>query len=365
MIKGVDVSTLPEVELLGGRFFDNCVEKDALKILKDRGATLLRIRLWNDPYSPSGEPYGAGTNDIDCAESLARRAKELGMSIMLDFHYSDFWADPGKQIMPKAWAGLSLDELVQKVFEFTRQSLKRLVRAGCAPEYVAVGNEISNGLLWEYGKLPDYASMVRLINSGLKAVRESVPLAKTMLHLDNGGDNALFRRWFDGYFAAGGADFDMIGLSYYAFWHGKMSALRDNMRDIALRYKKDMMIVETSACFTLDDYSVYEGLERDERKSAAANEELARRVEFPPTVQGQCDFLESLADVIRSVPDHRCKGFVYWEPAWLPVKGSGWANEAALAYTGEKGPGGNEWANQALFDFEGNALPALDTFKKI
>lgn len=362
-IKGMDISTLPEVEHCGGRFFDQGVCRDLIEILKDHGTNLVRLRLWNDPYDEDGTPYGAGTNDLPRTIEMAKRLKAAGIEWMLDLHYSDFWADPGKQTMPKAWKGLAEGELPQAVFDFTRSVMERLREEQVLPAMVAVGNELTNGLMWPYGKVPNFENITAFLNAGIRAVRETAPEAKVMLHLDNGGNNALYRNWFDSYFAKGGMDFDYIGLSYYPFWHGTLDDLKNNMRDLALRYRKDMIVAEVSTGFTLEDYAAYEKLGPDQRKGMAAKRELARKVPYPMTPEGQSAFMRDIMELIRDVPENRGRGFVYWEPAWLPVPGSGWANDAALAYTGEKGPGGNEWANQALFDYDGNALPALKTIR--
>lgn len=364
-IKGADLSSLYEVEKCGGKFYDNGAELGAMEILNRHGTNLVRLRLWNDPKDENGKSYGAGGNDTEVVSSLARRAKKLGMDFMLDFHYSDFWADPGKQFLPKSWRGYNADELESAVYNFTAETLIGLLANGLFPKYVAVGNEITNGLLWPLGKTPNYRNIARFVSAGIRAVREVSPQSAVIVHLDNGGNNALYREWFDAYFAAGGEDFDIIGLSYYPFWHGKMMSLAENMNDIAVRYGKDLIVVETSMGFSLDDYSSFEKLSSDERKGGAANEILAENVDYPMSKDGQRNFLRDLVKTIKSVPDSRGRGFVWWEPAWIPVHGSEWATDAGLAYTGEKGPGGNEWANQALFDYDGNALPALYEIEKL
>ena len=362
-IKGMDISTLPEVESCGGRFFDHGVEQDLISILKNYGTDLVRLRLWNDPYSETGEPYGAGTNDLPTTIAMAKRLKAAGIDWMLDFHYSDFWADPGKQTMPKAWRGMDEKELPLAVYDFTLEVLETLRKESVLPTIVAVGNELTNGLMWPYGRKPNFDNIAAFLNAGIRAVQKAAPDAKIMLHLDNGGNNELYRTWFDSYFAAGGEDFDYIGLSYYPFWHGTLEDLKNNMNDLALRYHKDMIVAEVSTGFTLEDYADHEGLEPSERKGMATKIELAEKVPYPMTPEGQSAFMQDIMELIRDVPENRGKGFVYWEPAWLPVPGSGWATEAALRYTGEKGPGGNEWANQALFDYDGNALSALKTIR--
>ena len=360
LIKGMDLSTLPAVEERGGRFSDSAGPADALTILRRHGMNWVRLRLWNDPRSEAGEPYGAGGCDLAHVKAMARRARDAGCKWLLAIHYSDFWADPGKQIPPKTWRDLGPAAMERAVYDYTRDVLLALAAEGLTPDMTAVGNEITSGLLWPLGRYPDFENIARFVSAGVRAVRDAAPGTGVMLHLDNGGRNDLYRDWFDRYFAAGGADFDVIGLSYYPFWHGPMEGLARNMADLAGRYGKDMIVTETSTGFTLADYGAYEGLAPDQRKGMAATAERARGIGWPMTPEGQRDFLRDLAAVIRAVPEDRCLGFMWWEPAWIPVPGVGWATEAALDYTGEKGPGGNEWANQALFDYEGRALPALE-----
>ena len=183
-----------------------------------------------------------------------------------------------------------------------------------------------------------------------------------MLHLDNGGNNALYREWFDA-FTDGGEDFDYIGLSYYPFWHGSLEDLSANMQDIAQRYGKKLMIAEVSMGHTMADYAEYEKLEAHERRGMATRPELAAKVPFPMTYQGQCDFMKALMDCVKAVPDNKGCGFYYWEGGWIPVKGSGWATPGALDYIKEVGPGGNEWANQAVFDYDGRVLPVMSVIR--
>lgn len=360
---GMDCSSLEEVEQCGGRFFDRGKEEDVMQILKHYGANLIRLRLWNNPYSESGEPYGGGTNDFPRSVRLARRAAELGMDWLLDFHYSDFWTDPQKQYLPKAWRGMCGAELEQAVYCYTKETLQSLENQKLLPHIVSVGNEITNGLLWSEEKKPGPAEIARLVSAGIHAVKEVSETILVMIHLDNGGRNDLYRAWFDRYFEYDGADFDLIGLSYYPFWHGSLEDLQNNMNDLAQRYGKAMIVAETSMAFTLEDY-----LSKSERAAAvgrglAVTPELAKRVPFPATPQGQADFLRALMKKIHDVPGQLGRGFIYWEPAWLPVEGSAWALEPGCKYIGETGSGGNEWANQALFDYRGNRLPALETIR--
>ena len=362
-ITGMDLSTLLEVERCGGKFYNHGVLGDAMDILKSYGMNMVRLRLWNDPFDENGNSYGAGGNDIETTLTLAKRAKEKGVGWLLDFHYSDFWTDPEKQTLPKAWRGMTEEEVEQEVHRYTKKVLKRCKAEEILPQMVAVGNEITNGLLWPYGKMPNYGNIAKLVNAGIHAVREIDPNIAVMIHLDNGGNNELYRNWLDHYIANGGETFDCIGLSYYPFWHGSMQMLRENLNDLAKRYQKDLIVVETSMGYTMEDYRVYEQLDKSQRKGMSTKKELVEQIAYKMTCEGQSQFIRDMLQIIREVPDGRGKGFYYWEPAWIPVPGSGWATQSAWEYVGEKGPGGNEWANQALFDYNGNALPALEVIK--
>ena len=183
-----------------------------------------------------------------------------------------------------------------------------------------------------------------------------------MIHLDNGGNNELYVRWFDNYMSRG-EDFDYIGLSYYPFWHGTLDALEFNLNDIAKRYNKDLIIAEVSMGYTMEDYKSYEKLDDSERKGYATRKELIDAIDYPMTIQGQADFTEDLLNRVKNVYGNHGKGFFWWEPAWIPVPGSGWATPASLKYMNDSGPCGNEWANQALFDYDGNMLPTLELIK--
>ena len=326
-IKGMDISTLLEKETCGARYYDNGVEQDLFAILKAYGTNSVRLRLWNDPYAPDGTPYGAGTNDLNKVIVLAGRAKKYQIGDLLDLHYSDFWADPGKQTTPKAWQGMNEDELEAAVYRYTKEVMQTLKDKDLLPEMVQVGNELTNGLLWPSGRKPEFDRIAKYLNAGIRAVREIQADIPIMIHLDNGGFNEMYVEWFDE-FTKRAEPFDIIGLSYYPFWHG-----------------------------TMEDYRDREGKPLDQLKEMATKPELVEKLDYPMTKEGQTSFMKDLMELIADIPGG--EGFYYWEPAWIPVPGCGWATEAALAYIGEKGPGGNEWANQALFDYDGNALPAL------
>jgi arabinogalactan endo-1,4-beta-galactosidase len=349
--RGADISTADELEKKGVCYYDNGQQDDLFCIMKRRGVNMIRLRIWNDPYNKDGDPYGGGTNDYAVTERLSRRAKEHGMDVLLDFHYSDFWADPGKQFLPKAWQNLSIDKLEAEVYRYTNDVISRLKNEGLRPAMVQVGNEITNGLLWDMGKLPDYKNMARLLHNGIKAVRDADKSINIMLHLDFGGDNKLYRNWFDQAIEHK-LDFDTIGLSYYPYWHRKLDDLSHNMNDISARYNKDLIVVETAYGYTLETASG--------EKKVLEESIFKDYCPYPISPEGQRDFLLELAQRIRAVPNQRGRGFVYWEPAWLR---STWATKAGMKYIGHEGDEGSFWGNQALFDFSGNALPAWEAFK--
>ena len=270
---------------------------------------------------------------------------DAGLGVLLNFHYSDFWADPGKQIKPKAWASYGVEELEKAVYDFTKDSLQKVLDAGVNVTMIQVGNNVA-----------------KFVSAGIRACREVKAEIPLMIHLDNGGNNALYRDWFDHYMERG-EDFDYIGLSYYPFWHGTLQMLEDNMNDIAVRYGKELIVAEVSMGHTMEDYKNYEKLTDSERKGYATKPELAAKVEYPMTVQGQADFTKDFLNRVANVADNKGAGFFWWEPAWIPVPGSGWATPASLKYMNDPGPCGNEWANQALFDYEGNALPTLEVIR--
>lgn len=383
-VKGMDLSTLAELEKCGAKYYDGGAEMDILDIMKKYDVDTIRIRLWNDPWSETGESYGAGENDLAASLAIAQKVTEAGFGVLLNFHYSDFWADPGKQIKPKAWADYGVAELEQAVYDFTLETMRTFLEAGVNITMVQVGNELSNGLLWPEGKVPNYDNIATFVNAGIRAVRKAdaeyqarvqageakvlgvrgQKLAKipVMIHLDNGGNNALYREWFDN-FMKRGEEFEIIGLSYYPFWHGTLQMLNDNMNDIAERYGKELVIAEVSMGYTMEDYKKYEQLSDEERKGYATRPALVEKIEYPMTKQGQYDFMQDFLHRISHIEGGLGRGFFWWEPAWIPVKGSGWATPASLAYMKDPGPCGNEWANQALFDYDGNTLPTWELIR--
>ncbi|TDQ41244.1 glycoside hydrolase family 53 protein [Aureibacillus halotolerans] len=371
-IKGVDISTLKEVEQCGGTFYEDGMEKDLFQILKRNGINMIRLRLWVDPYDQEGKPYMGGTNDLGVTLELAKRAKREDMNILLDFHYSDFWADPKKQKKPKGWEELQGKALEDKVYTYTKEVLSALADEGVAPEYIQIGNETPNGLLWPDGKTPKYLAeedrfedmeedlqrtaydaCARLLQAGVRATREVLSQAKIILHLDAGGAIKLYQRWFEE-MERRKVDFDIVGMSYYPFWHGSMEQLKANIENVNRSFSKPTIVVETAYGFTAED---------PPGGSSIFNQELAEKAGYPATVDGQRKFLTDLMTMLKDIPDQAGLGIVYWEPAWLPVKGTTWASHQGMLYGNDVAAPGNNWANQCLFDFNGNALPSLKAFK--
>lgn len=370
-IRGADISILAEVESCGGGYFVAGGKQDLFDILAAQHINTVRLRLWVDPYDVAGAPYLGGTNDLKTTIELAHRAAERGLKIMLDLHYSDFWTDPKKQAVPKAWQLFSATELENAVEEYTRSVLLAMTGAGVAPDFVQVGNEITNGMLWPLGKTPSYQflerkfedvsaiaradafdQLGRLLSRGAKAVREVTPGASILLHLDFGGANDLYRGWFDE-ITARGVDFDVIALSYYPMWHGTLDDLSANLDDLVERYSKDVVVVETSYAHRPDGPAGTTTIFGPDHVEPGG---------FPATVQGQQDFLVALMQRLATVPGKRGLGIVYWEPGWLPVQGTSWASHAGMVYGDDVADPGNPWANQALFDFDGNALDSWAAF---
>ena len=348
-IKGVDVSMIKDLESHGASYRLNGKEEDLFKLLKQCGNTMVRIRIWAEPQDESGNSYGGGGNDLQTTIEIAKRAVKNGMEFLLDFHYSDFWADPGKQVKPKAWENLTGVALETAVYLHTVNTLKALRNEQLIPKMVQVGNEITNGLLWPDGHVNQIDTMVLLIKSGIRGVREECPNAKIVLHLDFGTDNKMYRKWFDN-IGKYTVDFDVIGLSYYPHWNGGLRLLTENMNDISERYDKDVLIAETSIGYTTETFGC---------KGAVYNKEHEKLTGYPATQKGQEDFLRELFKTVRNVKDGRGIGVFYWEPAWIPINDCTWASNSGCKYMNEKVEPGNAMANMALFDDKGNANSAL------
>ena len=361
-IKGADISTLLEAEQHGAKFYNqNGQQQDAIAILKANGVNYVRLRLWVDPQDASGKTYGGGSNNLENTIALAKRVKALGLKLLLDFHYSDFWTDPGKQFKPKAWEKMDYPQLKTAIHDYTRDTIARFKKEGVLPDMVQIGNEINGGMLWPEGKSwgqggGEFDRLAGLLNAAIGGLKENLTggeQVKIMLHLAEGTKNDTFRWWFDE-IAKRGVPFDIIGLSMYTYWNGPISALKANMDDISRRYNKDVIVVEAAYGYTLDNCDNAEN-------SFQAKEE--KDGGYPGTVQGQYDYIHDLMQSVIDVPDHRGKGIFYWEPTWIAVPGTTWATKAGMKYIHDEWKEGNARENQALFDCQGKVLPSITVFK--
>ena len=242
---GADISFLPQLEKNGMKFYDKGVEKDAITILKDHGFNYIRLRIFNNPARDSGYAPGQGFCDLGHTLAMAKRIKAAGLKFLLDFHYSDNWADPGKQFKPAAWRNEDFQALKQSVYDYTRSVMKALKEQGTLPDMVQVGNEINHGMIWPEGNIGNLDSLAQLIYAGINGVKAVSPGTAIMLHLALGGQNDEARFFLDNMLARG-VPFDVIGLSYYPRWHGTLDDLKNNLDDLAREYKKDLIVVEYS-----------------------------------------------------------------------------------------------------------------------
>ena len=334
MIVGHDLSFAVQERAAGAVYTDNGRVALPERILAAHGAGYVRLRLWVNPP--------AGYSDLRSVLTMARRAKAAGMRLLLDPHYSDFWADPQKQPVPAAWAGQDLPTLARTVRAYTRDVLDALAAQGTPVDMLQLGNEIRNGMLWPVGQLDWTAgtgwdalgTLLRSAAAGARDARGATP--KLMVHFDQGGDNAFSRVFYD-HVVAQRVPFDVIGLSYYPFWHGTLSQLRANAGDLATRYDKDVAIVETQYGWTMDNGDQLGNFLWQKSQLVPG---------YPATPQGQLGFLSDLLSIVAAIPGGHGAGVFYWQPEWIP--GVGWA-------PGEGTPNDN----LTLFDFTGRALPSI------
>jgi arabinogalactan endo-1,4-beta-galactosidase len=314
---GADLSYLKYTEDNGFILKENGTAKDGLKIFKDHGYKWIRLRLF---HTPTTMP-----NNLEYTIALAKKAKAMGFKFLLCLHYSDTWADPGAQALPKAWENMTHGQLVKAVFGYTSETIKSLRLAGVMPEMVAVGNEIQNGMLWPDGKLPgNWDNFADLIQAGINGVNAGCDTANRpdiMIHIGPGGDKILTKAFFDKYFSYG-LDLDFIGQSYYPWWQGSLLDLRDNFIFMAKEYKKPIILVEVAYCASPKEYK-------------------SRPGPFPETPEGQKDFLEEVNKIVLSTPDNLGAGIFWWEPA---TRGGRSARD--------------------FFDENGNVLPVITVFDK-
>ena len=369
MILGIDASSLIETRACGGRFYVDHQEVDPLKFVCDEnGVEILRLRLWVDPYDKDGHPYGGGTSDLKTFLSLAKEGIKDGYKILLDFHYSDFWCDPAKQAIPKAWQGLDYLALKERLVAYTIETLKTIQGEGVELYAIQIGNEITNGMLWPICHLDDgkgegrkgYDKLCPILKEAALAIRSLLPSVRLMLHLERSYDIEVYREFFD-QMVAYDVPFDIIGMSYYPYWHGTFEMLFANVDALKQRYEKPIWIVETAYGFSVEATRV--GNE-EVKPLVDENFEFGLGVDkpYPLSKDGQAVFIQEL---IKHSVAHDVEAIVYWEPFWIPRPGSTWATIQGETYVNETNkPIINEWANQCLFDYEGNANPALFVYKK-
>ena len=268
---GADISFLPQLEARGMTFHDNGLEKDAIEILKDHGFNYIRLRIFVNPENEKGYSPNKGFCGLDYTLQMAKRIKDAGLNLLLDFHYSDTWADPQKQFKPKVWEGLEFDELTSTLKDYTKSVLIQLKEQGTMPEMVQIGNEVNHGIVWPDGHISNLDNLANLLKAGTEAVREVDPSTTIMMHLALGGQNEETIFWLDNMIARG-VEFDIIGLSYYPIWHCTLDDLNNNMLDIIDKYQKDVNVVEYSA------------------------------------------FKKAVNDVVFNLPNNRGNGTCIWEP---------------------------------------------------
>ncbi|MGL2999954.1 glycoside hydrolase family 53 protein [Flavobacterium sp. RSSB_23] len=310
--KGADVSWLPQMEATGYRFYDTeGKEKDCLQLLKERGMNTIRLRVFVNPSQDKTNGHCSKEETV----AMALRAQKAKMRIMIDFHYSDTWADPAKQAKPAAWANLSFDALQKKVYEHTFDVLTALKKAGVTPEWVQVGNEIPGGMLWPDGSTNNWVQLAQLLNKGCEAAKAVNAKIKVIVHVDEGNNNEKFR-WFFDKATEHQVKYDVIGLSYYPFWIKKdysetIADLQNNLNDMASRYQKEVMVVEVGGV--------------DEQ------------------VQNTKELLAATIKAVRAVPNNKGLGVLYWEPQ-----------------------GAKSWSGYGLSAWQpdGKPSPALDAFKE-
>ncbi len=308
-VHGADVSMLLELEKAGAVYRDRGQPKDPIRILRDRGVNLFRLRLFVDPQKDYSKCWGA-TQDLDAVRALARRIRPTGAAWLLDLHYSDTWADPAHQDKPAAWKELDLPALEKKVEDYTAGVVQALHKEGLRPEWIQVGNEITPGFLWPDGKLDgteaSWERFTRLLQAGLRGARRPLgagDAVRVMIHIDRGGDAGAVRRFFDSLAKRGVTGFDLIGLSFYPWWHGTVDDLKKALQ-AASACGKDVVVVETA-------YPHRGGEAWAKQKNMA----------WPATPEGQRRFLEDVIAAVRGTPGGRGRGVVYWYPEAVPVKG--------------------------------------------
>lgn len=365
--RGMDASAVLALENSGVKYYNfDGEEQDVFMTLAQAGVNYIRLRVWNDPYDENGNGYGGGNNDVETAIALGQRATKYGMKVCIDFHYSDFWADPKKQFVPKAWEGMDIEEKSDALYNFTLESLTQLLDAGVDVGMVQIGNEINNGMSGE----TDVANVRKLLTAGSKAVREAAANSgKEILvavHYTNIDDMKKLDTLLTG-LQVKEIDYDIVGLSFYPYWHGTIEDLKNAIIHIRDTYGKKVYVAENAYCYTAEDGD-------GSANSVEGTDDLAEG--YSASVQGQAN---EVRDVCAAASEAGAEGIFYWEGTWIPVGpadadnsdlwekyGSGWASSYASGYDPKDAGqyyGGCSWDNQAMFDFTGHPLASLNVFK--
>lgn len=366
-IMGMDASSVISLEQSGVKYYDyDGNEEDVFKVLASSGINHIRVRVWNDPYDSNGNGYGGGNCDIEKAIEIGKRASKYGMKLIVDFHYSDFWADPSKQMVPKAWKDLQIEDKAKALYEYTKDSLKQLKKNGVDVGMVQMGNETNNGLA---GEKVWMNIIFHLMTSSSKAIREVYPKALIAVHFANPEN-------YDSYLSYAkklayyNLDYDVFASSYYPYWHGTLDNLTKLLSEIAETYNKKVMVMETSYAYTGEDLDFF---------GNTIGDGAAVIKDYPYTIQGQTNHVLNVIDAIANKTTNGI-GVCYWEGTWIPVGtssfeensllwekyGSGWASSYASEYDPKdagKYYGGCAVDNQAFFDPSGHPLESLKLFE--
>lgn len=365
--RGMDASAVLALENSGVKYYNfDGEEQDVFMTLAQAGVNYIRLRVWNDPYDENGNGYGGGNNDVATAIALGQRATKYGMKVCIDFHYSDFWADPKKQFVPKAWEGMDIEEKSDALYNFTLESLTQLLDAGVDVGMVQIGNEINNGMSGE----TEVANVRKLLTAGSKAVREAAANSGkeilVAIHYTNIDDMKKLDTLLTG-LQVKEIDYDIVGLSFYPYWHGTIEDLKNAIIHIRDTYGKKVYVAENAYCYTAEDGD-------GSANSVEGTDDLAEG--YSASVQGQAN---EVRDVCAAASEAGAEGVFYWEGTWIPVGpadadnsnlwekyGSGWASSYASGYDPKDAGqyyGGCSWDNQAMFDFTGHPLASLNVFK--
>ena len=369
-IMGMDASCVPSLEAAGVKYYDyDDAEKDVYEILAANGINYIRVRVWNDPFDANGNGYGGGNCDIENAIEIGKRAMKYGMKLLVNFHYSDFWADPAKQMVPKAWKNMNIDEKSQALYDYTKDCLQKLVDAGVDIGMVQIGNETNGAMCGESSSaLGGWKRITQLMSAGSRAVREVCPTALVAIHFANPEKVTNYVSYSKNleYYQV---DYDVFASSYYPFWHGTLDNLSAVLSDVAQTYGKKVMIAETSYAFTAEDTDFF---------GNTIGEGGGIVKDYPFTLQGQANLVRDVIDTAVNKIEN-CIGVFYWEGTWISVgadtyeqnlalwekHGAGWATSYAAEYDPDdagKWYGGCSVDNQAFFDANGKVTEALKVF---